>query len=69
MSDNVFRMPFGYWLCTLLVAVPAPRAAGRGPRGRATRIKPYVKSPKSGILVTEVITFDKIAPWVILGRS
>ena len=29
------------------------------------------KSPKSGILVTEVITFDKIAPsWVILpGRS
>ena len=34
-----------------------------------TRIKPSVKSPKSGILVTEVITFDKIAPWVILGRS
>ena len=33
------------------------------------RIEPYVKSPKSGILVTEVITFDKIAPWVILGRS
>ena len=34
-----------------------------------TRIKPSVKRPKSGILVTEVITFDKIAPWVILGRS
>ena len=34
-----------------------------------TRIKPSVKSPKSGILVTEVMTFDKIAPWVILGRS
>ena len=34
-----------------------------------TRIKPSVESPKSGILVTEVITFDKIAPWVILGRS
>ena len=28
-----------------------------------------VESPKSGILVTEVMTFDKIAPWVILGRS
>ena len=37
---------------------------------RCTRIKPIVsKVPKSGILVTEVITFDKIAPWVILGRS
>ena len=35
----------------------------------STRIKPSVKSPKSGILVTEVITFDEIAPWVILGRS
>ena len=35
----------------------------------STRIKPSVESPKSGILVTEVITFDKIAPWVVLGRS
>ena len=35
----------------------------------STRIKPSVESPKSGILVTEVITFDKIASWVILGRS
>ena len=37
--------------------------------GPDTRIKPSVESPKSGILVTEVITFDKIARWVILGRS
>ena len=49
---------------------PAPgRNSPRPPGGRYTRIKPSVKSPKSGILVTEVITFDKIAPWVILGRS
>ena len=47
------------------------RAGPAGPCAVAacTRIKPSVKSPKSGILVTEVMTFDKIAPWVILGRS
>ena len=38
-------------------------------RVRGTRIKPSVESPKSGILVTEVITFDTIAHRVILGRS
>ena len=35
-----------------------------------TRIKPSIKSPKSRILVTEVITFDRdnSALGVILGR-
>ena len=53
--------------------LPSPRRTAarveRVPPARATRIKPSVESPKSGILVTEVITFDTIAHRVILGRS
>ena len=48
-----------------LVVCPRLACTPRSPSD--TRIKPSVESPKSGILVTEVITFDEIARWVILG--
>ena len=42
-----------------------------GSKDQSSNLSRSVESPKSGIHVTseEVITFDKVAPWVILGRS